>query len=265
MEHMFEKQIFSLRLGTSSLQYAIIPWDSNSLDNTTVEIENFTVSSLIVLQKMLERLQLTLHLKKGDLLFSKIPLKDNAKAMILDRAGFYWIEVTITLDIDLSTWKPARFTFSQGNEYRLLHASNADKQNIRKIAGSTFVADRFHLDPAIPKARADHRFEMWIENSFRSSDTLYKFVNKKNTTIGFFIVNEHPDYAEFRLAGLHPKYVSRGLGKMLYHRMYALLKRKKYTLIKSVISLNNIRVMNVYMYLGHAKFINPLIALHKVL
>lgn len=262
---MFDTQTRMFRVDTSTFQYAIIPWDSTSLNNTTVEIENFSVKSPTALRKILVRFQRALHLKKGDLMFSKIPPKDYSKIQLLDQAGFYYIEQAITLDIDLSSWNQNEFLFPTGEDYRLLPAGLLDKKPIRKIAGSTFIADRFHLDPNIAKAKADYRFEIWIENSFHSSDIIYKFVDAKNTIIGFFIVNEHSEYAEFRLAGLDRQYVGRGLGKMLYHHMYRLLKEKKYTSIKSVISLNNIQVLNVYMYLTHAKFINPLIVLHKVL
>ena len=262
---MFETKTRILKVGTAKLHYALIPWDSDSLNNTTVEIEFFSAKNVATLNKLLMHLQRTLHLKKGDLLFSKIPPKDFSKIQLLDQVGFYYIEQTITLDIDLSGWNPDEFVFSRGDGYRLILAGLSDKKLIRKIAGSTFIADRFHLDPNIAKAGANYRFEKWIDNSFQSTDIVYKFVDDKNLIIGFFIVNEHPDYAEFRLAGLDPKYVGRGLGKMLFHCMYRLLEDKGCTLIKSVISLNNLQVLNVYMYLGHAKFISPFIVLHKVL
>lgn len=262
---MFETKTRILRVDTAKFHYAIIPWDSDSLNNTTVEIENFSVKSSTELKKILIRFQSALHLKKGDLIFSKISPKDYPKILLLDQAGFYYIEQATTLIIDLSTWNPSDFIFSGLGAYRLIPAVLSDQKTIRKIAGSTFIADRFHLDPNIAKAKANRRFDRWIENSFHSPDTVYKFVDKHDTIIGFFIVREHPEYAEFRLAGLDPQYVGRGLGKMLYHHMYRLLKEKKYTSIKSVISLNNIQVLNVYMYLTHAKFTNPLIVLHKVL
>ena len=262
---MRAKQSQTFQIDSSMLQYAIIPWDSEYLHNTTVEIENFSVKSFTALKKIIAQFQHALHLIKGDLMFSKIPLEDYPRIQMLDQAGFYYIEQSITLDVDLSVWKPNEFIFQRSGTYQLIPASLQDKQSIRQIAQSTFTADRFHLDPNIAKAKADYRFEMWIENSFHSSDTIYKFVDKENTIIGFFIVHERPEYAEFRLAGLDPQYVGRGLGKMLYHHMYRLLKEKKYKTIKSVISLNNIQVLNVYMYLTHAKFNNPLIVLHKVL
>lgn len=262
---MFTKKTKIVRIGSSSLQYAVIPWDSEYLHNTTIEIESFSVTSLVTLKEFMNQLKHSHNLKKGDLLVSKIPLVDYEKINMLDQIGFYFIEQTITLNIDLSSWDANSFLFPNGNEYRLIPAGLPDKKAIREIARSIFTADRFHLDPLIPKERADLRFEMWIENSFQNADTVYKFVDKEGTIIGFFIVNEEKEYAEFRLAGLHSLYKGKGLGKMLYHHMYQILKEKKFKTIASVISLNNIQVLNVYMYLTHAKFVHPLIVLHKVL
>ncbi len=262
---MFTKETKVIRLGSSNLRYAIIPWDSDYLNNTTVEIESFSVSSSSILKKLFVQLHRVLHLKKGDLLFCKIPLEEYKKINILDTVGFYYIEQATTLDIDLSSWNGNSFIFPNSDEYTLTPAASTDKDAIKDIAKSTFTADRFHLDPRIPKARADYRFEMWIENSFHNSDTVYKFIDTVGTIVGFFIVNEQNKYAEFRLAGLHSLYKGKGLGKMLYHHMYQILKEKKFKTIASVISLNNIQVLNVYMYLTHAKFTQPLIVLHNVL
>ncbi len=262
---MFTKETKVIRIGSSSLCYAIIPWDSEYLHNTTIEIENFSVSSLATLKKLVIQLKHSHKLKKGDLLVSKIPLADYEKINTLDNVGFYYIEQTTTLDIDLSAWNASSFIFSNSDEYKLIPADLSDKKEIRDIAKSIFTADRFHLDAHIPKARADYRFEMWIENSFHNSDIVYKFIDKRGIIIGFFIVNEQKEYAEFRLAGLHSLYKGKGLGKILYHHMYQILKVKKFKSITSVISLNNIQVLNVYMYLTHAKFTQPLIVMHNVL
>lgn len=262
---MFTKQTHTLQIDLSSLHYAIIPWDSNYLHNTTIEIENFSVKSLTALKKAITQLQHELRLKKGDLMFIKVPPHNYSKIHMLDQAGFYYVEQTVTLDIDLSTWKPWEFTFQTSDTYHLIPAGLPDKKEVRNIARTTFTADRFHLDPHIPKSNADYRFEMWIENSFHNKDSIYKFIDSKRTIIGFFIFRDHPKYAEFRLAGLHPRYVGRGLGKALYHSMYSILKAKGHTRITSVISLNNTAVLNVNMYLGHVKFIDPRIVLHRVI
>ena len=262
---MFTTNTQIIRSGRSELHYAIIPWDSEYLHNTTIEIKKITVTSVVTLKKLLDQLQKTRDLKKGDLLVSKIPLMEYPIVHMLNQVGFYYMEQTTTLDIDLSSWNATLFSFSNDGEFQLVQADLSDKKAIQAIAQTTFTADRYHLDKRIPKKRADFRFKMWIENSFHNADTVYKFIDKKSNIVGFFIVNEEKEYAEFRLAGLHTAYKGKGLGKMLYHHMYQILKEKKYKTIASVISLNNIQVLNVYMYLTQAKFTKPLIVLHNVL
>jgi len=262
---MFTTQTQVIQKGKSALHYTIIPWDSEYLHNTTIEIEQFTVPSKAILKKLIDQLCHKHTLKKGDLLVSKIPLENYAKALMLHQIGFYYMEQATTLDIDLSLWNGKMFTFPNEDQYQLIQANAADQKAIQHIAQTTFTADRYHLDPRIPKKYADYRFKKWIENSFNNKDTIYTCIDNTHTIIGFFIVNEQKEYAEFRLAGLHNAYKGKGLGKMLYHHMYQILKEKKFTRIASVISLNNIQVMNVYMYLTQAKFTKPLIVLHNVL
>lgn len=262
---MFIKETKTINIGSSSLRYAIIPWDSEYLHNKTIEIESFSGHSLAGLNKLILRLKKTHRLKKGDLLVSKIPLADYSKVHVFDQAGFYFIEQAITLDIDLSSWDANSSAFPHYGEYRMLPAESGDKKAIQNIARTTFIADRFHLDSNIPKARADGRFEMWIKNSFDSSDSVYKFVDNNDTIVGFYIIQTYPEYVDLRLAGLDRKYIGQGLGKMMYHQMYRLLKEKKYTKAQATISLNNSPVLNVYTYLSHVKFTHPLIVLHNVL
>lgn len=250
---------------TAEITYARIPWDSEYLHNTTVEILGFSAENSSDLGNLLGTLQKNIHAKKGDLFFSKIPLESFNQAILLNQTGFYWAEQTITLTINLSAWNPDAFSFSQGM-YTIVPAKTPkDKQDIRMIANSAFTADRYHLDPNIPKKYADYRYEMWVENSFKGKDTVYKFIDEHNTTLGFFIVNTRPDATKLVLAGLDPKYKGSGLGKMLYHHMYEVLKHDGCTQAEAVLSLNNLPVLNVYMYLGHAKFVHPLITFHKII
>ena len=64
---MFATQTHILRSGRLTLQYAIIPWDSNYLHNTTIEINTISATSFTALQKLILQLQRKIKLKKGDL------------------------------------------------------------------------------------------------------------------------------------------------------------------------------------------------------
>lgn len=262
---MFTTQTHVLKNGRSDLHYSIIPWDSEYLHNTTIEIENFTTTSISAFKKLIIQLQKTHKLKKGDLLVCKIPLNEYSKTYILAQNEFYFLEESITITIDLSSWKPQDFSFQDSEKYKLISAKTTDIKGIQKIAQKTFTADRFHLDTRIPKIRADYRFKMWIKNSFRSLDSIYKLVDENNDIIGFFIIREHTEYVELRLAGLDPKCIGHGLGKMLYHHMHQLLKERGHVTVKAIISLNNLPVLNVYTYLAHAKFVDPLFVFHKLI
>ncbi len=66
---MFTTQTHVLKNGQSDLHYSIIPWDSEYLHNTTIEIKKITVTSVVTLKKLLDQLQKTRDLKKGDLYY----------------------------------------------------------------------------------------------------------------------------------------------------------------------------------------------------
>lgn len=262
---MFTKKIRIIKNKTATIRYAVVPWDSKILQNTTIEIEKVSASSVIQLTRLLSHLVKTCSLRKGDLLVYKIPLQDYAKNIWLYQAGFYFIEQTVTITVDATKWNPLAFNVSKNDAYRLAPAHKSDLMAIQKIAGETFVADRFHMDFKISNTKASRRYEKWIENSFSSSDSVYKYIDKANTIIGFFIINQQKQYTELRLAGLDPKYQGQGLGKALYYSMFRLLKKRKQKTLKAIVSLNNIAVLNVYLYLGCAKFSDSFVVFHKII
>jgi L-amino acid N-acyltransferase YncA len=205
------------------------------------------------------------HLKKGDLIVCKLPLRDFSNISLLTANGFNFIEESITVTVNLAKWNPDHFKFTGGTAYRMVPVQEPDMKTVQAIAEKTFTADRFHLDRRLVKKYADSRYKVWIRNSFEGGDSVYKLIRGNNTIVGFFIMKEYAEYADLRLAGLHPKHIGCGLGKLLYYRMYALLKQKKHTEARAAISCNNIPVMNIYSYLGCMKFIDPLYVFHAVI
>jgi len=261
---MFNKTTKSITVGTSTLKYTLIPWDSKYLENSTIEITDFSFSTQSALHSLLKKLQEIEKLKKGDLLFYKIPPQNISLLHSLYEAGFYWIEQSLTLSIDLEQWTSEKIILPNKDVYTLVQATGSDKKVIQSIAKRTFTADRYHLDPNILKEKADYRYEMWIENSFLSKDKVFKFLDINTNIVGFFIINDQEEVVELRLAGLNPDHIGHGLGKTLYYSMYKYLKDMKHSKVQAVISFNNLPVLNVYLFLGNVKCTEPFHVLHKV-
>lgn len=262
---MFDVTPRTITVHQASLTYAAIPWDCQYLKNTTVEIKEFTFQSKQEAQNLLMTLKKTLKLSKGDLLFLKSSPLRVTSIHILTSLGFYVVEEAVEISFDLTRWNPKTFPQYANKHYRLVPATAARIPTMKKIAGSAFTTDRYHVDTNIPAERANSRFVGWLETSMRSTDEVYAFVDEKDTVAGFFIIAKNSGRMNLRLAAIDPILVGKGLGKLLYFLMFSMLKKQGRTTIQTQISLNNVAVFNVYTYLVHPKVTQRTIVLHQII
>ena len=94
-------------------------------------------------------------------LTARVHASDLSSIHLLEQYGFITVDgiLTFSLDIIDARWPlpPA------GLEIRLSRPE--DIEAIKAIARSSYVYDRFHSDPCIPKAVADELHAVWVENS----------------------------------------------------------------------------------------------------
>jgi len=94
-------------------------------------------------------------------LTARVHASDLSSIHLLEQYGFITVDgiLTFSLDIMDAHWPspPA------GLEIRLSRPE--DIEQIKAIARSSYVYDRFHSDPCIPKAVADELHAVWVENS----------------------------------------------------------------------------------------------------
>jgi hypothetical protein len=231
--------------------HRIIPWDSTCFHNTTIETDEFPIPGL--------------KLNKGDLVVIKTSPLDIVRIKSLTKQGFYIVEESVEIAFDLTSWDPKSCVQHAQKGYFLIPAKQKHVVDMQDIARRAFVADRFHLDPHLPKSGANKRYKEWVTTSFNGDDEVFAFVDQDKKVIGFFIVKKTGNTTNLRLAAIDPKNVGKGLGKLLYFSMFRLLKNRGDTKIETQISLNNIPVFNVYTYLVHPKIIKTSIVLHKVI
>ncbi|MDP1722125.1 MAG: GNAT family N-acetyltransferase [Candidatus Gottesmanbacteria bacterium] len=261
---MFTVTPRTITVRNASLTYAAIPWDCQYLDNTTIQIKKFTFTTKQEAKHLLFTITKQLKLAKGDLLFLKTSPLDIKHLHILTSLGFYVIEEAVEISFDLSDWNPNAFSQHAMRGYRLVSATKSHLPSIKKIAGSAFTHDRYHLDPNIPARGANKRFIGWVETSMKSTDEVFAFVDANSVVIGFFIIAKNPDGTNLRLAAIDPSLVGKGLGKLLYYSMFSILKKRGDTSIQTQISLNNTAVLNVYTYLVHPKVTRVEMVLHFI-
>lgn len=245
--------------------YSIIPWDSQYLQNTTVEIKEFSFTTKREAARLLNRLLKALSFAKGDLLFFKASPLEVPVLRILNSLGFYVVEESVEIAFDLSGWEPRAFGEYRRREYRLIPATQTYLAAMKKIAQTAFTADRYHLDKNISARGADRRYAGWVETSMKGHDEVFAFVDRSDRVCGFFIIAKHRGSTNLRLAAIDPALVGKGIGRLLYFLMFRMLKKRGDTMMSTQISLSNTPVVNVYTYLVHPKITRLSVVLHYML
>ena len=269
---VWAKFLMSYIFSSAAVMTAVIPTPSlaspmtpNTRSGREVEIKNFTFTTKREAKYLLAKLTKNLHLAKGDLLFCKTSPLDIPTLQTLTSLGFYMVEEAVEISFDLSHWDPRAFIQNRQHDYRLIPATAHHLPMIKKIAGSAFTHDRYHLDKNIPSRGANRRYAGWVETSMKGPDEVFTFLNDKDAVSGFFIIAQNSQGTNLRLAAIDPPLVGKGLGKQLYFAMLTWLKKQGRTTIQTQISLNNMAVFNVYTYLVHPKVIKLEVVLHQII
>ena len=94
-------------------------------------------------------------------LTARLHASDLSSIHLLEQHGFIAVDGILTFSFDIrDTHWPSP---PEGFEIRLFRSE--DIEQVKAIARSSFVYDRFHSDPRIPKAVADELHAVWLENS----------------------------------------------------------------------------------------------------
>ena len=94
-------------------------------------------------------------------LTARLHASDLSSIHLLEQHGFVAVDgiLTFSLDIRDTHWP------SPSQDFEIRPSRPEDIEQIKAIARSSYVYDRFHSDPRIPKAVADELHAIWLENS----------------------------------------------------------------------------------------------------
>jgi len=243
----------------NSAWLAAIPYETRNL-----KVESFSVTDEFLLQPDLPTLQLCIDIKESE--FGNIFIQAKAKkdmmesALILQKCGFYFVEVTVAprsnLDKNLvlesfirdqSSFIPRRY--SQHN-LAICIVDNDDintRFSIEKIASESFTDDRFHIDPNCLNSLADIRYVNWVGDLYTNKNVVFYTLELSGENIAFMCRNDD----HLILAGFDVNYRNSGLGDYLWLSVMQDMLDKKITQAHTSISLNNTAVLNLYARLGY--------------
>lgn len=143
-----------------------LPWDSQQLGIRVARLEHFIALGDYERQYLIKGNLLAAVLEectgKGiRYLISRIHSSDLSTIHLLERHGFIMVDGILTFSADIRNSRG--FSPPANLEVRLSRPE--DIEPIKAIARSSFIYDRFHSDPLIPKALADELHAVWVENS----------------------------------------------------------------------------------------------------
>ena len=99
-------------------------------------------------------------------IYAKTDVHALDETRFLESRGFRLMDTNLTFSrrrLDPETGK----NLDRGLETRVRMAVPADEDAVVALARSSFTVDRFHLDPEVPTATADHLKGEWVRNYFK--------------------------------------------------------------------------------------------------
>jgi GNAT superfamily N-acetyltransferase len=140
--------------------------------------------------------------------YAKVPVAEIALVRDLIGQGFYPVDVAVQFE---GVVPPAQV----GSAIRFAKAS--DRDEVARVAGSTFQYSRFHLDPAIPRTVANAMKAEWAGNFFanlRGDGMAVAEVDGR--VVGFLQFFRRPEEVLLiDLIGVDPACQGRGLARQL--------------------------------------------------
>ena len=202
--------------------------------------------------------------------FARVPKSHLYLTPKLQQCGFYLVEGTVCPYIqfrrnsvfesfgnDPSLFLPKRFA---STELSFITSTPNTRPEIalREIAHESFSDDRFHMDFQCPTEMADSRFEHWTSDLLKNSDIDFDLLTIYGELAGFMARNNN----HLILAGFSKKYQRSGLGTYLWLKSCQAVEQLGYTHAETLISMNNLPVLNLYGRLGF-KFRDISYSFHK--
>jgi len=245
-----------------------LPWETRNLG-----IASFAVNDAF-LERPDERLLKECLAREADAhgsFFVQARFKtDTGISRVLEKNGFYFVEATVcphsnlskngqlrTFAIDPASFLPARYALADIERVSLDRNDSARCDAVRQIAGESFSDDRFHADYNCEQSVADRRFVYWVDDLMADPGVVFDVMLLKERPIAFMARKSE----DLILAGFARKYAGAGLGDFLWLSVLRQLKEAGLNQARTLISVRNILVLNLYARLGF-KFRDPCATFH---
>ena len=242
----FEYILEKIHTNALKLEYFLVPWDTEILEQPVAEIRHLKVREPDAAARDFRKF--TAWCSDHAITFTNCCIVHDqvVESMFLQALGFRFIELN---------YRPRMSKLQElelpDDEIIIEQAAGADRMLLAEMASSVFQHGRFHQDPWLGAALGNRRYKAWLLNAF---DLPHQEVFKcllDHEIIAFFVV-EYPkqDHCFWSLNGLAPEVQGRGLGKRVWRTMMRKHQQEGIETITTSISSHNITVLNLYVSLA---------------
>ncbi len=195
----------------------------------------------------------------------KVPIEDLAAIQQLEASGYRFLELQLQLAARPRERDTSAFPYAFSPV-----ASEAELAEVLAIAETTFVADRFSVDPhlaAMGAGLSGRRYQRYIEKSFRAQDErVFKLVSQDSGRIVAFNTHKYrcPDDVLMFVGGVRNECKSMGLGAIMDYFLINHLKEMGVKKFTTHVSARNYPVMNLEIAGLGFKIVRNFVILRKV-
>jgi ribosomal protein S18 acetylase RimI-like enzyme len=254
----FDYKLETIHTNALALEYFLVPWDTEILEQPVAEIRNLQVKEPSAAVRDFQ--VFTAWCGKHAIKFSNCRVSHDqvVESMFLQAQGFRFIELNYH-----PTMNKLQELELPDDEIIIEPAAEADRMLLAEMAGSVFQYGRFHQDPRMGVALGNRRYKTWLLNAFELPHQQVLKCLLARETIAFFVV-EYPGqkHCFWSLVGLAPGMQGRGLGNRVWRTMMRKHQQEGIETISTSISSHNIAVLNLYVSLAF-RFPVPYATFHK--
>lgn len=179
----------------------------------------------------------------------RLPHDHLRESMLLEDLGFRFVEMIyqpVLADLSSITWQKV-------SALTVAMATPADLHELMEIAGAAFSHERFHVDPRLPRAIGDLRYQNWVRNAIGHPSQRLQVLrdDPSDEIVGFFVSEDMADGSCYwHLNAISPKAQGRGIGRRAWSTMLAMARDGGARQIRTSVVARNVRVLNLYASLG---------------
>ena len=235
------------------------PWDSAVFSLPVAQIDKLEVTNLQAASEDYMQYQAWVARKQIGIVSCRLAEDQLCESMLLEENGFRFIEMVLRPQLN-----ELQKQIIDEDDLQIWRATQADFDELRTIAESSFTYERYHVDPRLDSKLADERYGGWVNNCLQQEEKRLLKILDGDRLIGFFLVEATSSQSIYwHLTAISPQWQGRGYGKRVWRAMLRHHQIEGFDTVTTTISVRNIRVLNLYARLGF-HFLPPEMTFHWI-